>query len=323
MEKESGKNSMSPNSKPRSKKIVAILVRVGAVIGFLSSCAGIIVLGINFLQLRNELGSSKENAKKSETEISILIQQRDLLGTVAVADNNLESLQETQVALNKEMETVAPSLPTISVVSRTPTETQTPTDTPTITFTPTFTPIPTATFTPSPSMTATLSPLFEGSFDQGLPNGMRLVYGDIDFINGQLLAHNSTLLSIGDDSWKNYEVEYKTKKHTYCWGLQNNSIGAHAIDQDNMVMFSWNYCQTGWFEITNGNWKQINTSGGVPANPGSFITIRYVAQNGDFSVYINNQKFSEYFNDKYTQGKVYIQLSDQSVIDSIRVNLLP
>jgi hypothetical protein len=152
---------------------------------------------------------------------------------------------------------------------------------------------------------------------------MQMVYGDIDFVDGKLLAHDLTLLSIGDDTWKNYQVEYETKKGTYCWNLKNNGVAAHAIDQENMVMWSWNYCESGWFEIVNGEWEKITGGDDVKANPGATFTVTLVIQDGNFTVYTNHTQRSSYFNDKYTQGRVYILLHNESVLDNIRISLLP
>jgi hypothetical protein len=200
-----------------------------------------------------------------------------------------------------------------------------PTNPPTSTITalpPASTPI---TPTSSPTETVTPKPpaLFETSFDNGWPDGMDVDRTKVDLVNGELLAHDFTLLSFGDDTWKNYQVEYEARKHTYCFGLKNNGVAAHAIDQDNMVMFSWNYCETGWFELVNGDWITITSGRDIIANPGTIIKIRLVAEGGNFTVYINNKKDSSYFNEKYTQGKAYILVSSSSVIDNIRISELP
>ena len=165
--------------------------------------------------------------------------------------------------------------------------------------------------------------MFETSFDSGMPDGMELVYGDIDFVEGELLAHELTLLSIGEDTWENYQVEYETRKHTYCWGLKNNGIAAHANDLENMIVWSWNYCEAGWFELVDGDWVKITGSKSVGVDPGKSVTIRLVAENGNFTIYTNNIKRTSYYDEKYTQGKVYIVLHNHSVIDNIYISRLP
>jgi hypothetical protein len=210
------------------------------------------------------------------------------------------------------------------------------TDTPSIIFTETGEPTSTATASPSatsPSPTATQTAtetatpqppaLFEADFESGFPAGMEYVRENLDIVDGELIAHEYTLLGFGDETWKNYQVEYDARKHTYCWGVQNNGIAAHAVDQENMIMWSWNYCETGWFEILNGDWIKITGGRDIIANPGTIVKIRLIAENGDFTVYVNNNKNSSYFNEKYTQGKAYILVTDSSVIDNIRISQLP
>jgi hypothetical protein len=222
-----------------------------------------------------------------------------------------------------------PPTPTFTSTQEVPV-TETPTSLPTVSPTLAFTDTPTLTVTPqtptlTPTETATPQPavLFETTFDQGLPEGMERLYGNIDFVDGELVAHDLTLLAIGEDTWKNYQIEYDARKHPACFGLKENGIAAHAISPENMVMWSWNYCETGWFEIVNGEWTDIAHGEGLPVNPGTMNTFKLVANNGNFEIYINNRKISTYFNDKYLQGKAYILVSDSSVIDNVRVSQLP
>lgn len=199
-----------------------------------------------------------------------------------------------------------------------------PTGSPTLAFA--DTPAPTATpQTPTLAPSDTAIPttdLLIATFDQGLPNGMELVYGDIDFVNGELVAHDFSLLAIGDDTWENYQIEYDARKHTYCFGLENNGISAHAIGPEDMIMWSWNYCESGWFKFT-GRWELIAFDDRNLANPGTVVNIRLAAEGGNFSVYVNSIKHSTYFDDKYLQGKAYLYVSDSSVIDNVRVSQLP
>lgn len=239
---------------------------------------------------------------------------------IPIFQNALASAQATQIPQTIQ-ETPATQAPT-DIAAVPPTNTvlvpATQTSLPTSTITPvTPSPTPTETATPKPPA------LYETSFDSGMPDGMELVYGSVDFIDGQLVGQELTLLAVGDGSWKNYQVEYETKKNTYCWGVQENGVAAHAIDQDNMVLWSWNYCETGWFELVNGEWVKISGGRDIVANPGTVVLIRMVAEDRNFTVYTNNNKRSSYFNEKYTQGKVYILLSDESVIDNLRISQLP
>lgn len=200
-----------------------------------------------------------------------------------------------------------------------------PTDTsiPAFTATPTQTSIPeTPTSTPTKAVTPKPPALFETSFESGLPAGMEMVYGDIDFVNEELVAHDFTLLAIGEDTWQNYQVEYDARKHTYCFGLENNGISAHTIGPENMIMWSWNYCESGWFKFT-GKWETISFDDRNLANPGTVINIRLVAEGGNFTVYVNSIEHSSYFDEKYLQGKAYLYVSDSSVIDNVRVSELP
>jgi hypothetical protein len=238
--------------------------------------------------------------------------------------------------LENILQTDTPGAPTTQSVA--PADTEEPQLTNTPPFVASETSQPTATSPASPSATSpsptttqtapeTSPPqppaLFETDFESGFPLGMEYVRENVDIVNGELIAHDYTLLGFGDGTWKNYQVEYEARKHTYCWGLQNNGVAAHAIDPENMIMWSWNYCETGWFEIVNGDWNAITSGRDVIANPGTIVKIRLVAENGNFSLFVNNNKNSSYFNEKYTQGKAYILVTDSSVIDNIRIRPLP
>lgn len=214
-------------------------------------------------------------------------------------------------------------VPVPTFFTSTPSLTSSPTETLTHTPTPMATvPSPTSTLPPPDTLTPLPPALFEANFDSGFPAGMEFARENVDIVDGKLVAHEYTLLGFGDGTWNNYQVEYEASKHTYCWGLQNNGVAAHAIDPENMIMWSWNYCETGWFELVNGDWVTITAGRDITANPGTTVKIRLVAENGNFTVYVNDFKKASYFNEKYTEGKAYILVTDSSIIDNIRISHL-
>jgi hypothetical protein len=295
--------------------------------------AGSTTSGFESPELQDNTKTGQEQLEPSHRPIWALIAIPALIlcllcvGTFSFGARFLPTLLGEVVTPNETLAIQAPSNTAASLPTETPPDLPSETRMPTLTDTPIpFTPTnPTPTLTNLPTETATLQPsaLFETDFESGFPAGMEYVRDDLDIVNGELIAHEYTLLGFGNETWKNYQVEYEARKNPYCWQLQNNGVAAHALDQEDMAMWSWNYCETGWFEIVNGNWTIIAHEDGLPVNPGTMNTIKLVANNGNFEIYINNRKVSSYFDDKYLQGKAYILVTNSSVIDNIRISQLP
>jgi hypothetical protein len=214
--------------------------------------------------------------------------------------------------------------------------------TPMVTLVPSYTPSPSITpsptvsiptITPSPSDTPqpTNTPRPESlsiNFTHGMPDTVKPIYGNYSFIGGALVTSDQvadwTLLEIGDDNWQNYQVYIETERSGSCFGPDAFNISAHAKDQDNMVMLGWNYCEGQWWEYLNGNRlaRGYELPGFAGGSNGKF-NVRYVADGGNFSVYINSKKFSEYYDERFVTGKIYILLHHRITLYSILITPLP
>ncbi len=298
-----------------------MLAKIGAIIAFLASCAGIIALGIAWLQLQNDLKDSEESAKRGETSEALILEQRDLLGTIAVADSNTAFLQETQNALNIQIATFAPDIPTIQVAPLTPTFPLAPTDT----QTPTITPTPTDTLTPLPTNTPIPSPTpiplpFEDNFDAGPSSAWTVEFGNPFSVNGRLATDVDTLLTIGNATWRNYEITFDAWPHTY---RLPDYIGVRMQEIDNLLSLKWGINESNWFFVADGEWQAIpgaNTGGYLGDHP---IGLRIVVRDNEFVFYIRDERMSSFVRNEYPTGYIGLFISPGSNIDNFKIVELP
>ncbi len=169
-----------------------------------------------------------------------------------------------------------------------------------------------------PSPTPMYKVLFEDNFDQGLSPLWQIISGNPSVVNGALTTDSEIWLMVGDDSWKNYFVEYETKiAHCYM-SRAYNSLGLFAKDPSNMVVFNYADCEGEWHTITNGNDKAIPNAVYEGPNIGKSHKIKFSAQNSNFSVTIQEDTVS-FFDQSFTSGGVVIRLSEYSIIDNFKV----
>ncbi len=304
-----------------SKRIIVFLARVAAVTTFLASCAGIIVLGINWLQLQSQLRNAEVDAKSRNTEVSILIDQRDLLVTVAVSNSGLESLQSTQIALNEEMATIAPNVPTIPVVSRT--STYTPSSTPVNTPTPTASFTPTTASTPTPSPVPTETPLILDDFTNGKSDLWQMIYGSPLIVNNALTFEEVTLMVL-DEQWTDVEVSFdvsnmQCQQHV---GSRGVTVALRYQNPNNMValrIFNQDDCAATWFLIKDGKWNKLPNST-FPLPPRDSNGVRHWVMNVQGNTYNSPFGIPVVIED-FSMGGVALLADPNVIIDNFKVSL--
>jgi len=253
-----------------------------------------------------------------------------------------ESIPTTAVALVQPTRTVQPlpltgtstSEPT-ATLTLSPTASLTPQPTPTNTFTaqPTNTPLPTnttgptSTSTETPTETSTPSPTpgfeFFDDFEAGMKPEWTLISGDPQFVNGMLTTSTSVRMIVGEESWSNYVVELEAHDPECLWEWGWSRVGIYAKDEENLLAFSWSGCDRKLFLFVNGVWIDVpNTHVGATGGAG-FLIIRIKAEGSNFSFYVNNKKIISYYNDDYKNGKVYLEIDDETKVKYIRINSLP
>jgi hypothetical protein len=243
-----------------------------------------------------------------------------LLFVVFRLGQNTAQISPTQVPINAT-QAVVDTLPASTVAVPTEAATNTlpaPTDTPQ----PTNTQVPSDTS--QPTATLSFSPLTI-DFSKGLADlgYIQVIYGTFRFVNGEFFSVDRVLLSVGLDDWKNYSVEYESHRDGSCWGHDAHGVAAHAIDVDNLIMFGWNYCGTAWYEWVNGTRNVVDEMDGFAGGAGAVVKIKYVAEDGSFSAYINGRKWGDYIDEKFTKGKIYILMHTDTYIDNIVIRPLP
>lgn len=294
-------------------EIIGLLITIGA-------------LFVALLSYLNDKDQRKKDENVQQTAISIFVQQRDILATIAVAPEYMwASLNETKSALDNQQATLVPEYSTsvpfnlssstpsptpTAIFTLTPTEinTLTPSNTPTITPTPTSTPAPTET----PII------LFQDNFDSGL---LDLTKWTIDvgnpYVYGKVLRTDGlTVLSVGDVSWTDYVVRFDISGNVGCSGYGWSYVGVRAIDGGNMMAFQ--FCELGtiWSDVTNNNW--VNKEGTrVGTNQKSFKMV--ISVYGDSFKALN---YEPYRTPDHPNGKVYIKFWENAIIDNFIITKL-
>lgn len=211
---------------------------------------------------------------------------------------------------------------TTSTFTPTYTQTQEQTPTPTETQTPTDTQIPLPTFTPVPTQVV----LFFENFDRGLGQQISLLSGNVNIVNGELVsAENNTILMIGDNSWKNYSVEFMGRPDS-CWGGSwgKNYIGLHAKDRNNMIAVLWQDCEVEWYLVKNGNWKTfVNSGDNNRANHGLMEKIIIDVYDGNYIINFDRGDVYSIYDTTYNAGGILFILEKGTRLDNLKVVKLP
>ena len=178
---------------------------------------------------------------------------------------------------------------------------------------------------PPPTSTSTLSPtsppkpitLFDDNFDQGLSPTWQGISGNPSIVNGMLTADQETWLFVGDPSWTNYSVEFEADAGDCMLSWGSNVVAVRVSDMDNMFAYKWADCESFCYVVENGTWNEVPHSEFKPG----FEMLRFrVNVEGDLiTIYVDGQKQTSFFNDKYQQGKVGLMIAKDTLIDNFRV----
>ena len=213
--------------------------------------------------------------------------------------------------------TTEPLVPTVTFTT-VPTDTPLPTFTPTITLTHTPTLTPTNTSTPYPAGFT-----FLDDFEDGLDPAWKVVFGKYVIANGQLASSEPTMLSLGDSSWKNYEIEFDIFKVPFfvCGADQNaNALGVRARDIDNMILYVYGRCETEWKYIIDGNWTPIpETHSGQLNNPTHYII---TVEGNKITMHNRSELISSFIDNDFPSGYIYLKIVKDTIYDNFQITFL-
>ncbi len=133
-----------------------------------------------------------------------------------------------------------------------------------------------------------------------------------------LTTDKETWLTIGDNGWSDYTVKFEANAAD-CWFSGSfNTIGMRVQDSNNMIAWRWADCESAWYIVENGNWKEVPNSeseGGY-----GMVSLAITADGGLFTAYANGKKLSSFFDTGFQQGKIALQLAAETQIDNFSVS---
>ena len=175
----------------------------------------------------------------------------------------------------------------------------------------------------TPTPTPAFVVLFEDNFDRGLSPLWQIISGNPSVVNGALTTDGELWLMVGDETWKNYFVEYDTQT-AYCWmSWDYNGVGLHARNQNNMVVFYYAQCEGAWNVVQGGNKKKIPNAEFEGPTIGKIVyKMKFSVENNQYLVDIRGDTVS-IFDQTFENGGVIIRLSEKSIIDNFRVVAIP
>ncbi len=265
---------------------------VGIVIGLMLAAAAIITV----LTLQNQSNQEKTQA------------------TLTAARANL-AFSRTVTASPKSP-TLAPTSPTPEPTSTTPPSTSTQSPTPTSTF------IPTNTFTPTITKTLIPTPviLFEDNFDNGLASDWVIKSGTYSITDGKLgvLGSEPLQISIGDQTWKNYKVSFKTY-NWWCSSTDTNfSLGIRGSSWTHKLLFAQVFSfYYGWAAQDGQNYSEITDTRMNPC----YLKSNLIEVNTSGNKIIFDQ--TSFIVSGYDQGGVYLWMKSNMLIDDFKVVVVP
>jgi len=177
--------------------------------------------------------------------------------------------------------------------------------------------IPTESPTYTPPTPPKPTVLFENNFDLGLSEAWEIVLGNPIVVNGMLSADQDTWLIVGDPTWTNYSVEFKAdSKYVYFdWGA--NFAAVRLVDMENMYAYEWVDAESRCHVVENGNWNEVPQSGFRAG--ADFIQIKITAIDDLITIYVDGIKKASFFDKKFTQGRVGLMLTEETLIDDFKV----
>jgi len=175
--------------------------------------------------------------------------------------------------------------------------------------------------TESPTMTPTAPPkpaiLFEDDFDSGLSDAWEVVSGNPIVVNGTLSTDQDTWLLLGDLDWVNYSIEFSTNSPSGWISQGFNALGVRADTIDNMYAYKWAEYDSECFILENGDWSAVPQTDFTPGR--EVKSYRFTIVDDLFTVYMNGEKQTSFFDKRYSNGKIALKLFADTVIDDFKV----
>ncbi len=176
---------------------------------------------------------------------------------------------------------------------------------------------PTALPTPEPTSPPKPAILFEDDFESGLLDAWEVVSGNPIVVNGTLSTDQDTWLLVGDPGWENYSIEFRTNSPVG-WTAQGfNALGVRAETVDNMYAYKWAEYDSECFILKNGDWVAVPQTDFVPGREEK--TYRFTIEDDLFTVYMNGQKRTSFFDKRYSNGRIALKLFADTFIDDFKV----
>jgi hypothetical protein len=223
---------------------------------------------------------------------------------------NLPSSEETPTSSIAVLGiTNSPTLPPTEVVTQTP-----------VIIVVTATSAP-ATEVPSLTPRPQSVVLFEDNFDQGLSGSWSVISGNPVIVNGQLTSDEDTWIQIGDNSWVNYRIELDVVPKDCWFSWSSSAIGVRVKDASNMNAFKLAACEHEWDSVKNGTSIPVPNSHETRAGSSEMKIV--ITVNGDqYSVDLNGERISSFFNSDYPQGGIAIKIGPETMFDNLKVSVI-
>lgn len=152
------------------------------------------------------------------------------------------------------------------------------------------------------------------------------VLGKPQISNGAITASETTLLSMGNTSWKDYEVEFDvTTYSTFVDPNGGDFIAVRVTDVSNMLLYAFGQIEGRWYEVQNGEWVVVpGTESGqsnnfVPAK----AHFRVVVKGNEFTLYIGIKQINSFINNDHPTGYVMLRIHPESIYENFQVKQLP
>jgi hypothetical protein len=166
--------------------------------------------------------------------------------------------------------------------------------------------------------------IFFYDFNDGVGEGWTVVYGKPVISNEQLMASELTLVSFGDISWTNYQIEFDVKMGRYTCGGDPSFVGFRATDIDNMLLYRFNTCGSESISVING--ELVPIPGTVQGNQGrveSFFHITILVEGDKIIVRDQIKVLNSYIDTDHVSGNIYLRIRTETVFDNFKITLLP
>jgi len=192
---------------------------------------------------------------------------------------------------------------------------------PTETIPPTETPPPSDT--PFPSSVPTESPTFFDDFADGLDPAWSVVFGKPVVSNETLVASELTVLTVGDPTWTDYQVEFDVVMNRFTCDDRASFLGVRATDANNMILFRFDPCDTEWASIINGTWTQI--PGTLLGNQGyadTLVHFTVVVEGNKVILSDRSQQLNSFIDTDHPTGNIFLQVRPDTIFDNFAITLL-